>query len=190
MKYLLSLAILSLVFVGCDRIEGQLNITKEFKLINNRGVTSTLSVGTYNADITANSKTKFTLRLNNDTNQKYVFNHSGNIPQNGTFKVESSASGQPVNLTGTVSTKITETSVQQKYETCTYQVQVCNQTPNGPVCTMQTHFGNQWTRFFDRQTDQNVTLSVNEVNATEQSADFHGNLSYVDRIILSQTNCM
>jgi hypothetical protein len=55
---------------------------------------------------------------------------------------------------------------------------------------MQTHFGNQWTRFYDRQTDQNVTLSVSEVNSTEQSADFHGNVSYVDRIILSQTNCM
>ena len=190
MKYLLSLALVSLVLVGCDRIEGQLNITKEFKLINNRGVATTLAVGTYNADIDSNSKTRFTLRLNNDSNQKYVFNHSGNIPSNGNFKVESKVSGQPVDLNGTVTTRVTESQVQQRFETCSYQVQICQQTPNGNVCTLQTRFGNQWTRYYDRQTDKNVTLSVSEANATEQSADFHGNVSYIDRIILSQTACM
>ena len=80
------------------------------------------------------------------------------------------------------------------YESCTYQrpVQICNPTPNGTVCTIQyqTVFGSHWLRFFDRQTDKNVSLSINAAGSVDQSADFHGDISYLERIIVNQGNCM
>ena len=194
MKFFMSVLLATLFLVGCEKIEGQLNITKELKLVNSKGDTHLLKLGTYSADINANSSKKFTLRLNNDSDEKFVFAHNGNIPDNGPFTISSKVSGQPVDLSGDVRTVITNSPVQEARESCTYQVavEVCNPLPNGGrTCTVQyrTVFGNEWVRYYDRITDQNVNLSVNAVGSSEQSADFHGALAFGERIVIGHSGC-
>lgn len=193
MKIFMPVLFAAFLFAGCEKIEGQLNITKDLKLRNNKGDTHLLRVGTYSADIKANTSKKITLRLNNDSDEKFVFNHNGNIPDNGPFSIPSSVSGQPVDLSGTVATQVSETDVREGTQSCTYMepVTVCMPTPQGPTCTVQyrTVYGIQWISYYDRMTTKNVNLSVKAATSVEESADFHGDIAYSDRIVVRESSC-
>ena len=163
MKFLTAILLATIFLVGCERIEGQLNITKELKLVNSKG-------------------------------KKYIFIHNGNIPDNGTFAISSKVSGQPVDLLGDVKTVQTNSEIRDTTQSCTYQesYQVCHPMPQGGQrCTNETRTvqGREWIRYYDRLTTQNVNLSVREVSTTVEVADFHGDLSYTDRIIINQSGC-
>lgn len=195
MKLLLPVMLIALSLVGCVKIEGQLNISKDLKLVNSKGVAHLLKVGTYSADIDAQSSKKFTLRLNNDSDEKFVFSHSGNIPNNGPFSISSKVSGQPVDLNGDVATVVKNSNTQSATQSCTYQVavQVCYpDSRGGRICQIEYRmaYGTQWINFYDRETNQHVNLNVNAVNSPDVSADFHGDLGYVERIITNETRCM
>lgn len=194
MKFLMPVVLAALFLVGCEKIEGQLNITKDLKLRNNKGDTHLLRAGTYSADIKANTSKKITLRLNNDSDEKFVFNHNGNIPSNGTFSIPSSVSGQPVDLSGSVATNVSNTGTRETTQSCTYQepVVVCFPIPQGGMsCSTQyrTVYGQQWIRYYDRVTTKNVHLSVKAAASTDESADFHGDITFAERIVTGQSGC-
>jgi hypothetical protein len=194
MKFLTPVLLAAFLLVGCERIEGQLNITKELKLKNNKGDTHQLLIGTYSADIKANTSKKITLRLNYDSDEKFVFKHDGNIPDNGPFYVPSSISGQPVDLTGVIATSVANSETRETTESCSYreEYQVCFPLPQGGMsCSIQyrTVYGTRWIRYYDRQTIKNVNLLVSAANSTETSGEFHGDISYAERIIINQSRC-
>jgi len=197
MKTLCALLFSTLIFTGCEKIEGQINFTKATKLRNSKGVVKSVAVGTYTADIKANTKKKITLRLNNDANEKFEFNvPDGSIPSNGAFSVKSNVVGQPVDLTGNVVTTVTNSERQQTTESCQYQeaVQICTPagTPGGGVvCSIQyqTRFGTRWVTYYDRRTDKDVTLSILAAGSTEESGQFQGDITWIDRIELNSTIC-
>lgn len=194
MKILMTVLLAAFLMTGCEKIEGQLNITKELKLKNSKGDTHLLRVGAYSADIKANTSKKITLRLNNDSDEKFIFNHTGNIPDNGSFSVPSRISGQAVDLSGSVATNVLNSATRETTESCTYQepVQVCYPMPRGGMsCSIQyrTVYGSRWIRFYDRQITKNVSLSVKALNESDDSADFHGDISFDERIVINQSNC-
>lgn len=195
MKTLLPLVAVAALFVGCERIEGQLNVSKDVRLENTRGNSRTIRVGTYSADIKANTKKKITLRLNNDRDEKYEFNiPNGSIPTNGSFSYKSAVVGQPVDLSGTVATDVSDSPVRQTTETCQYQqpVQSCFPLPNGGMsCStqMETRFGTRWIRYFDRTTDKDIVLSIAPVNTNEEAAQFTGHARWEERVIINATQC-
>lgn len=195
MKTLLPLFAAAILFAGCEKIEGQLNVSNDVKIKTTKGVMRTVRAGTYTADIKANTKKKITLRLNNDADEKYEFNiPDGSIPSNGAFSYNSATVGQPVDLSGTVATVVTESPRRQTTESCQYTepVQVCYPVPNGGVsCTIQqqTRFGTRWITYYDRRTEKDVSLSIAAAGSGVESAQFQGDVVWNDRIILSQTQC-
>jgi len=196
MKSLMPILAAALIFVGCEKIEGQLNVTKEVKLVTSKGVKRRIAVGTYSADIKANTSKKITLRLNNDSDEKYIFTlpDGSRIPSNGSFAFKASDVGQPVDISGTVSTVVTNGPVRTANESCTYTqpVQVCTQLPNGGVtCTIQqrTVFGYKWIEYYDRKTEKDIVMSINETQMAEEAAQFVGDATWFDRIVLRETQC-
>jgi hypothetical protein len=197
MKTLLAVLGATLFFTSCVKIEGQLNITQDTKLKTTKGVVKTVAVGTYTADIKANTKKKITLRLNDNADEKFEFNvPDGSIPANGTFKVLSNVVGQPVDISGNVVTVVTNSERKQTTESCQYQeaVQVCypNGNPGGGVtCSIQyqTRFGTKWVSYYDRRTDKDLTLSILKAGASEESGQFQGDVAWIDRIVLNETQC-
>lgn len=198
MKLLLpALIAAAMLFVGCERLEGQLNITKDLKLVNSKGDTHLLRVGTYSADLRQSTfGKKIVLRLNNDADEKFNFAIPGSqIPNNGTFKFSAAQIGQNVDLAGTVRTVSTDGPVSESVQQCTYTepVTVCYPTgPQGQVtCStqMRTVYGQQWTRYYDRSNHQDIMLSIAAAGATDESAQFTGNISWVDRVVISQMPC-
>lgn len=196
MKSLLPILAAALIFVGCEKIEGQLNVSKDVKLVTSKGENRTLRVGTYSADIKANTKKKITLRLNNDADEKFIFTlpEGSRIPANGPFAFRASDVNQPVDISGTVQTRVTDGPVREMNESCTYiePVQVCYPTPNGGMnCSIQnrTVFGYKWIRFFDRRTDKDLSLSIAEMNVAGEAAQFTGDVAWIERIVLRESQC-
>lgn len=196
MKTFLPLIVAATIFVGCERIEGQLNVNKDVRLVNSRGNSRTIRVGTYSADIKANTKKKITLRLNNDGDEKYEFNvPNGSIPQNGSFSYKSAVVGQPVDFSGTVATNVADSERRQTTESCTYQtpVHVCipGRPGDGMNCSvhMETRYGTRWIEYFNRTTDKDVALSIAVVNTIEEAAQFTGHSTNVERIVTRASQC-
>lgn len=195
MKTLLPLIVAAVLFTGCERIEGQIAVLKEVVLKNSKGNSRTIRVGTYTADIKANTKKKITLRLNNESDEKYEFNiPDGSIPTNGSFSYKAATVGQPVDLHGAVATYVTESGIGQTTESCQYQqpVQSCWPLPNGGMsCSthMETRFGTRWIQYFDRTTTKDVTLSIAAANTTEEAAQFAGSATNVERVVMNATQC-
>lgn len=197
MKKLLALVTLAILMASCERVEGQLNVTKELKLKDSNGDVKTLAIGSHNADL---KKTKFTkkmiLRLNNNQDEKFEFKIPDNfkIPSNGIFQLSSTQIGQNVDLVGSVSTTSTNSEVFENYQSCTYQmpVQECHTGPNGQT-TCQVYYrtvnGTQWVRYYNRHSTQSVHMNINQKGSTDAVADFHGNLNWTDRVILNESPC-
>ncbi|MBP9681609.1 MAG: hypothetical protein KBD76_09405 [Bacteriovorax sp.] len=198
MKFLMPLVLAAFLLVGCDRLEGQLNITKDLKLVNSKGNTHLLRVGTYSADLRQSTfGKKIVLRLNNDSDEKFHFLIPGKqLPSNGTFKFTAAQIGQNVDLTGTVKTVYTDSSMRDGFQQCTYMRPETVCQPSGPtggvVChtEMRTVYGSQRIRYYDRTTTQDVTLSIAAAGATEESAQFAGGATWIERIIVNQTACL
>jgi hypothetical protein len=187
------LLVAAFLFVGCERLEGQLNIIKDLKLVNSKGDTHLLRVGTYSADLRQSTfGKKIVLRLNNDADEKFNFliPEGAKIPSNGTFRFSSSQIGQKVDLSGSVRTVFTDGPVRETVQQCTYTepVTVCDP---GQACRteMRTVYGQQWVRYYDRTNQQDAVLTISAAGQSEESAQFAGANSWVDRMILSQMPC-
>lgn len=198
MKFIMSVLLLSLVAVGCDRVEGQLNVVNEFKLRNSKGNNHAIAIGTYSADIRKSTFGKnIVLRLNNDKNEKFEFKipDGANIPSNGSFFFKSQDINQGMDLNGVVATKVTDSPTRDMFQQCSYTEPYTVCSPSGPngqtVCQtyMRTVNGSQWIRYYDHNVDQNIHLTLLTPATSNSAAEFTGDVSYAQRIVVSQTPC-
>jgi hypothetical protein len=196
MKTIATLVALSLLAIACNKLEGQLNVTTEFKLKNSKGDNHLIRVGTYTADLDKKTLSKkIVLRLNNDNDEKFEFKipDGAKIPSNGAFTLKSSDIGQSVDLAGNVNTNVKRSETREDWTPCTFQEPyvVCSAGPNGQqICSTyyRTVNGNQWTRYYDEYVDQTVTMGLTPVGATE-AANFTGSSSTVQRVVVNQSQC-
>jgi hypothetical protein len=197
MKYLIPVVLFAVLVGGCKtRVDGQLNVTKELTLRAFSGDKHLIKVGTYTADLAPNGSSRIALRINQDNDERFNFAipEGSKFPDNGTVLYTAAQLGQAVDISATVATTVTNTPTQEQYSSCSYQepVQVCYPVPNGGMaCSIQyrTVWGYQWERFYDRITNKNVLFNIFEPAATEASAQFLGNSSTADRIIISRSLC-
>ena len=194
MKFLIPVFISAFFLVACERIEGLVTVLKDVKLKNSKGDIQLIRVGTYNADIKAKTSKKITLRLNNNSDEKFIFKHNGNIPESGTFTIPSNVSGQPVDLFGSIDTVVEKSDIKEARVSCSYEVpyQVCYPTPRGSVnCGVQTRivYGNQWIRYYEVVSTKNVDLIIKTTNNNEVVGDFCGEIVDNQRTIINQSIC-
>lgn len=194
MKFLIPVFFMIFFFVGCERIEGLVTVSKDIKLKNSKGDIHLVRIGSYSADIKAKTSKKITLRLNNDSEEKFIFNHDGNIPDHGNFSIPSSLSGQPVNLFGSILKSVVKSDIKEATVSCSYQMpyQVCYPIPMGGMgCSVQYQvvYGYQWIRFYDVVTTKNIDLIIKAAENTEEAAHFQGDIVNNERIILNEGVC-
>jgi hypothetical protein len=195
MKLLLLVMFVALFLVSCEKIEGHLNVNRELALVNSKGMTHLLRAGTYTADVSTQSSRKFTLRLNNDSDERFFFKHAENIPDNGSFSIDSNSSGQPVDLKGEVSTVVKNSDYKSEFLTCSYRtaVQVCSPSPRGGMeCRIEYRiiYGHQWVTYYIKETNRHVEMDISAANSSEVAADFRGDIRFFDRIITNEARCM
>lgn len=197
MKFITALLFGLTFLVGCDRLEGQLNVTKNITLKSSKGETRTINVGTYTADFRVSTLGKhLNLRLNNDTNELYKFKlpKGTKIPDNGTVKLNADQVGQNVDLVATVKTDYTDSPTVEGYESCTYSQDytVCSPGPYGPFdCRIYSRVivGTQWVRYYNRTTNQDFILSIAQAGSTLEAAQFLAQDTRSERIIKNRSLC-
>ena len=190
MKFLIPVFLISFLFVGCERIEGLVTVSKDIKLKNSKGDMHLVRIGTYSADIKAKTSKKITLRLNNDSDEKFIFEHNGNIPDEGTFSVPSDLSGQPVDLFGSIKTEVVNSKINEGVVYCTYKIpfDVCYP---GVGCVIEYHImdGTKWIRYYDAISTKNIDLIIKVAKNTEEAGNFHGENVSSERVIINQSIC-
>lgn len=187
---------LSLFLVSCDRIEGTLKLDEQVSLTNTKGVKKTISVDTYNADLKLKSKKSITLRLSNDSDEKFEFKIPGGrqIPNNGSFSFTSKEVGQPVDLEGTVKTIVTRSDTFSTWETCQYTEYqtVCHSGPNGqPICTSVPvqRTGQEFVRYYNETIEKDVLLAIKNPGSVIIAGDFVGDIAYSQKVYTSRSGC-
>lgn len=196
MKMILGLSALLLLTVGCNKIEGTLNLTEAVKLKSTKGVVRTIKPQSYSADIKLKSKKSITLRLENDSDEKYEFKIPSNkpIPNNGDFAFSANEVGQPVDLTGSVKTSVTRSDTVTGWESCQYQdwQTVCNSGPDGrPICTTVpvTRTGQQFVRYYIETIEKDVLMTIKAQGSDVSSGDFVGDIAYSNKVYTEQWGC-
>lgn len=195
-KKLIGFLAVALTMVACDRIEGTLKLDEAVTLTSTKGVKKTIAANSYEADIKLKSKKSITLRLSNDSDEKFEFKiPSGKtIPANGTFTLTSKEVGQPVDLDGTVKTVVTKSGTFNGFESCMYTdyQTVCNSGPDGrPICTtipVQRN-GQEFVSYYIETVEKDVLLSIKKVGAVTPAGDFVGDIAYSQRVYTSRSGC-
>lgn len=192
-KLLLGLSALFLL-VGCETLDGNLDVRESIKLKNDDGKTITLSPEFIeNVSIKVKSKKKLELELKG---HKFKFAVPKNsIPsKDGEFTLKSAQIGQPYDIHGAVDTIVTRSGSRYERETCTYQrpVTVCRPVPNGgQVChtEFQTFYGWRDVRFHVVTFDKSVAIDFFAPNSEDLKAVFNGgNISH-QRVYEYQGHC-
>lgn len=192
MKKLALLSLLSLFFVACEKLDGTLNVVDSLTLKSSKGNQITIKPGGYNTELKINSSKKITLNL---LDSKFEFNiPKGTLPDNGEFSLKSAVSGQSVDIKGIVKTVVTKSEIRQTHQSCTVNmpVRICYPVPQGgQECRTeyQPRPGIQLIAYYDQRTDRDVTLNISKAKMTEIAADFFGQASYMQRIVVNQGMC-
>lgn len=192
-KILLALSALFL-FVGCETLDGNLDVREAIKLKNTDRNIVTLNPGIIeNVSIKVKSKKKLELRLKG---QEFKFSVPKNsIPENdGEFELSAAQIGQPYDIEGAVDTIVTRSGSRYERESCTYQrpITVCRPLPNGgQTChtEFQTYYGWRDVRFHVNTYDKSVAIDFLKPGTQDLVAVFNGgNISNV-RVYEYQGQC-
>lgn len=190
------IALLALgLFVGCEKIEGDLTVEKDFNLKNSetRGLYK-IPAGSYHADMKF-TRSKMTLRLNNNNNEKFEFNRPRkDIPDNGSFTFKSAELGQPVDLSGDVHTVRTTLGHYSGWEFCEYDepVQVCYPLPTGgQSCHIEYRRvrGQQYVKYHVDEIDRDIRIDIAQKDQAERSGSFASQSLWREKIYDSQGIC-
>lgn len=196
MKKMIGLLSVALLMVACDRIEGTLKLDEAVSLTNTKGVKKSIAANSYTADIKLKSKKSITLRLSNDSDEKFEFKiPSGKtIPNNGEFSFTSKEVGQPVDLAGTVKTVVTKSDTYTAFEMCQYTdyQTVCHAGPEGrPICTTVPvqRTGQEFVRYYVETVEKDVLMTIKKVGAETPAGDFVGDIAYSQKVYTSRSGC-
>ncbi len=188
-----SMALLPLIFilVSCNDLTGTFLVEKEFKLKNTYTQDEDSIVSKDYGEVKVKPLFRGrSMRLALTRSDAYDFNIPKNaIPENGEFQITSAQSGQDVLLSGAVKTERVRTEIENAYVDCTYLrvEKVC--TPQGCFDTSVSVYGKKWERRYFERTNQWLNMSILSNNAQDKLAKFSGDVSFTQKIVLSDGMC-
>ncbi len=188
-----------LLLTACDPFEGLLTVNQPLSVKNtekDQVTTVVVPEGQQNAklEFPAKDQIRITLKIND---KKVKLNlqlpKKLSIPDHGSFSIPAKDLGQDFAAQGAADTRVTDSGIMGNYESCTYQrpVTVCHIVNGNKVCRTewQTVYGRQYTEFFDRHTDQQITVNFLNEATNQTLANFNGGRSYTERIIRYKGQC-
>ncbi|MBC7466085.1 MAG: hypothetical protein H7256_08835 [Bdellovibrio sp.] len=187
MKKLL-VAACALFIVGCEDIGGTLNVLKSFSATTEDG-TQTIAVGSYDTSLNFKKKEVIATLKSAGKSTKISINipKGTSIPDNGTFEIKSSQSGQPFGVTGVNKTDETRSENRVEYISCqtTRYENVC--TPQGCFTRPVNVIGQQQTEYYMSTVKRDMQLDLNaDVDAV---AHFAGVSNTTQKVIVRQSPC-
>lgn len=185
----------SLLFLSaCDTsfFEGVISVKQQMLVKSNMMENVTVPVGDYGAKLEFISRDQIRLNLiiNGKNKQLNLYLPKKlNLPDNGPFAVSSKDLGQDFGAQGESNTVVTDTQIQRGWEHCTYQRSEVVCYPQGCYTEWRTVYGQQQVEFFDRVSNQKISVNfINEQNASLLS-NFGGERNFSERIYTYKGMC-
>ena len=187
----LLVAVAALSLMGCDEMDGQLTVVKDFK-VKVKNKEQTISAGVYKTQLDF-KKDRIQAEIENasgKTKVDFKVPEGSTLPENGNFELRSAQTDQPVDVTGDVKTVRTESQVQSGWESCQYTDHQTICTPQGCFTQPVNRWGQQYTEFYYRNTDKNVNFVISNVGMKNILAKFAGASRISQKVIIRQNRCM
>lgn len=184
------LSLVTLFIAGCDEMEGELNVSKSFR-VNGRSGQEKIETGVYKTALDF-KRGRVVAEIQRPSGKvKVDFNVPDNssLPDNGNFELRSAQTGQSVDIVGNVKTNESKSAMQSGYENCQYQDfdPVCGQ--NGCITRPVQRWGRQYAEFYFIDTDKNIQFFMNDVGSTKHNAKFTGVSRVSQKVIVRQGQC-
>lgn len=189
MKKLLVIAC-ALFMVGCEDMDGTLNVFKTFTATTNNGSESIAS-GDYHTSLNFKRKEIIaTLNAGDRTIQMTIKIPKGSsLPDNGAFNLTSTQIGQPFNIAGTNQSSEERSDMRYEYNSCQYTryEQWC--TPQGCYTRPVTVWGQQRTQYYFSTVNRHLQFDMKEDNLNGPLAHFAGSSESTQKVIVNQSPC-
>lgn len=196
-----------LLLAACDPFEGIISVKQQMTVKSsektpgcnpddpwncNQIVNVTVPVGDHSAklDFVSRDQIQLNLKINGKKKQLNLdLPKKLNVPDNGPFRIAAADLGQDFGAEGDALTAVTDSQIQRGWESCTYQrSEVVCYPPGGCHTEWRTVYGQQQVEFFDRRTNQKI--SVNFVNAQNALlSTFGGERNFAERIYTYKGQC-
>lgn len=182
-----------LLLSACDTFfDGIISVKQQMVLKSNMMENVTMPMGDHNAKLEFISRDQIRLDIIINGKKKLLnlyLPKKLNLPENGVFEVSSKDLGQDFAASGVSNTVVADSQIQRGWDQCTYQRSEVVCYPQGCHTEWRTVYGQQQVEFFDRRTNQKISVNfINEQNASLLS-NYSGERSFSERIYTYKGMC-
>lgn len=200
-----------LLLAACDPFEGVLSVKQPMTVKSsektpgcspddpwncNQVINITVPVGDQSAKLEFVSRDQIQLNLKINGNKKQLnldLPKKLSVPDNGAFDIPSRDLGQDFAAHGNSETVVADSQIQRSWEQCTYQRRevVCYIVNNQQVCREEwrTVYGQQQVEFFDRRTNQKISVNFVSEQSAAVLSNFSGARNFSERIYTYKGQC-
>ena len=179
----------TLFIVGCEDIQGTLQVFKNFKAHTKNGL-QTIKSGSYDTGLEFDrDKVIVTLKIgDNKTEFKINLPRGTEIPNNGNFEIKAAQSGQDFDVLGNNKTIEKRSQTTREWQSCQVQSRPqcgprgCNYPP--------PRWGQKYVEYYLRTVTQDIKIDLTAIgNIADKLAEFDGHNSFTQKVILNENQC-
>lgn len=189
-----------LAVAACNKTIDGLLTNSEPLTFNIKKKTTTVPAGKWAATLKFPSKKEVRLEITNPLEKKttqvsFKVPKGAPLPQeNGEFELDSTLSGQPYNVKGSINTEYVDSEEKWDWERCTYNVrrQECRYDQYGrPYCYWVDYSvdGQREVRFIEREATQEINFNLYSADLSRTAGTFNGTDISVERVYKYQGIC-
>ena len=177
-------------FVGCEDIDGQLQVFEKFNVNTKNGVRVT-EIGNFETSLDIKRDRIVASIKSSSGKTKVTFMVPGNLrlPANGDFEITSADSCQPFDMTGINKTVESKSKTKSEYQDCIYEGWDVICSPQGCTQVPVRRWGRQYTKYYARTVKQDLIMNAMSASADLVAATFTGAASRSEKIIVEQDQC-
>lgn len=189
LKYLIVM-VCALAFMGCEDIDGKLQVSEIFNVNTKNGVVVT-EIGNYDTSIDIKRDRIVASVKTSSGIKKVTFMVPGNlrIPANGEFEISASESGQLFDISGINKTVETKSKIKSEYQDCLYDGYDVICSPHGCTQVPVRRWGRQYTKYYIQTVKQDLVINAMSASGDSPAATFTGADSSSQKFVVDQTQC-
>ena len=183
-KYIV-LVISALAFMGCEDIDGRLQVFEKFNVNTKNGVRVT-EIGSFATSLDMKRDRIVALVKTESGKIKVTFLVPGNLrlPANGEFEISAADSGQPFAMSGVNKTVELKSKMKSEYQDCMYDGYDVICSPQGCTQVPVHRWGRQYTEYYVRTIKQDLIINALSATAESVAATFTGAASNSQKVIV------
>jgi hypothetical protein len=196
MKKIASILLMGVSLVGCNAIDGTLNVQHSFQMVNKKRDVVTIPAGSFHSKLKYSPRDReMEIKIKGASRQSQTLvvkvpSHVAVPETSGTFYVRGYEVSQRFDMGGSVNTNVNTTGPYSGWESCSYTTTEW-QCVNGNCHNVTvSRTGQQQVRYREQTTTKSVQIAFSEPSSGGQYATFFGQDTNSDRIYEYKGRCL